>query len=962
MTAPTDNALLLAALAYADRGWPVFPCSPKTKQPLTRKESAPGAKDGGLYLATTDVEQIRAWWGKHPKAMIGVPTGSRTGDVIDLDLGDPQVITGAAYVERLRDHVGGLPDTAMVETGSGGFHLWFASDPAAPIGNGANVSPALHIPPPEGATREDGRKPKGAAVDVRGEGGYVIVPPSVREDGRAYTWCPGPEDGLSPPTEALARLMRKEEAKAARDAKAEASARGPWAPREPRNVEPSAALGLGEAAVLRYGRGALDKEVAAVSGAPGGGRNNALNTAALKLGGLVAVGALAESEVREALRGAAEACGLVKDDGLKAALDTIDSGLRAGLRRPRDLSEVRARAERDERRRQRREDAAASGAEDDGTGDEELDRIAALYPLPRLASPPLFYERHRGRVMVHKEVPAKRREAPAVVVPVATPFGMTARIRYLDREDAYGLRIAVEDMNGRPRHIDIERGDLARQGGGEIRALLFAAGLRTEDDGEHIAVRALKAADPKAEILVVSQPGWHELPGVPDPFFVCPDGEVIGTLADLAYELSVTTRMPPAIARSGTLDGWRDAVAEAVNAEACEHWTLGACAAFAGVIASLIGIDTHGINLSGLSTSGKTTAQKLAVSAWSTPDLRKPGLAQSAKSTVNAMEALAARANGTVLSLDDLANVTGPEVAQMIYTFASGAGRRRMTADATLKEIYTWSTFVILSAECSLEEKVKTDERGDWIAGMAARFADIDVTTVNRSVPRETLDRIAAVDRHFGHAGPAFIRGLLGEGLHLHPVALREEILADARRIAGTTADSTRVRAATSFALLRRAGEMAVAYGLLPRETPVRSCVAWAWGRFSKSSDARALDPEEQALAALRAWVAQRWGVTIREVGAQGGSREAEGWFDEDAVYVLREKLRAAAGNVMTEEATAGLLRRDGLLWREEKDGRPYLRYVKGLGKVQAYALKRPEFGREAANVVQYPSQGRAAS
>ena len=67
------------ALAIAARGWPVFPCSPRDKRPLTAKESAPGAKDGGLYLATCEIEQINMWWQRWPKAMIGVPTGARIG-------------------------------------------------------------------------------------------------------------------------------------------------------------------------------------------------------------------------------------------------------------------------------------------------------------------------------------------------------------------------------------------------------------------------------------------------------------------------------------------------------------------------------------------------------------------------------------------------------------------------------------------------------------------------------------------------------------------------------------------------------------------------------------------------------------------------------------------------------------------------------------------------------------------
>jgi len=157
---------------------------------------------------------------------------------------------------------------------------------------------------------------------------------------------------------------------------------------------------------------------------------------------------------------------------------------------------------------------------------------------------------------------------------------------------------------------------------------------------------------------------------------------------------------------------------------------------------------------------------------------------------------------------------------------------------------------------------------------------------------------------------------------------------------------------------------MAVRYGLLPPETPVAPAVMWAWGRFMRSSDARALAPEDQVVANLQSWVAQRWGVTIREVGTPGGSQKAEGWFDEDAVYILREGLRGAAGNILTEEATASILRGKEFLQRTEKDVRPYIRYIKGLGKIQAYALKRSEFGREAGasdNVVAYPAGGRYA-
>ena len=779
MNAPTGNLILDAALSYAARGWPVFPCCPTRKRPLTPKETAPGAKDGGLYVATTDPATITAWWKKWSKAMIGVPTGPTTGVVIDLDLGDPQIITGAEYLARLRDHVGGIPETAITETGSGGYHLWFAWDPAHPVANGANVVPALFIPPAEDAVTADGKKAKGAQIDIRGEGGYVIVPPSVRSDGRAYSWCPEPWDGIADATAALTRILTKDEVREAKEqtreaeaqARAEARAEatkgpGAWSKRErPAPGAGSDATEHPDAAregIERYAAAALDKEIGAVAAAGAGGRNHALNTAAFKLGQLVGAGALSEATVRSALEDAADRCGLTADDGNGTVQATINSGISAGVSKPRDLTGIGARARRAEDRRSGRDGSAEAGSSGDAhSSDAALHRIGLEYPIPPLTNPTVFYEFNRGRVMLHKEV--DRKNGPPIAIPVATPFGVTARLRFADREAAYGLRVAIQDMAGKPRYIDIERSDLARQGGGPIRERLFREGLKTEDDGEHVAVKCLKAAAPEIEITVVSYPGWHEDENFPTPVFVGPDGTVVGSDHETALELSMATRLPPPIAQAGTLEGWREAVEVAVNVEACEHWTLGACAGFVGPLLSITGLDTCGLNFSGLSSSGKSTAQRLAVSAWSTPDIRRPGLAYSAKSTVNAMEGLAARANSTVFSLDEMAHVSGQEVAKMIYTLAGGVGKRRMTAEAAMRESYTWSTFALLSSECSLEEKVKGD-RGDWVAGMAARFADVDVTSVNRSVERGVLDRIAAVDRNFGHAGPAFVQALIAEG------------------------------------------------------------------------------------------------------------------------------------------------------------------------------------------------------
>ena len=151
--------LLEAALRYAQQGWAVHPLVPHSKAPL----SAHGCKD-----ATTDADQIRAWWAEHPGANIGIATGAISGIVVlDVDVknGKPGNQTLAALVAQ---H-GELPTTPHQTTWSGGLQYFFEYDARV-----KNTAGAL-----------------GAGLDTRGDGGYVVAPPSrVEEAGRSgvYVW------------------------------------------------------------------------------------------------------------------------------------------------------------------------------------------------------------------------------------------------------------------------------------------------------------------------------------------------------------------------------------------------------------------------------------------------------------------------------------------------------------------------------------------------------------------------------------------------------------------------------------------------------------------------------------------------------------------------------------------------------------------------------------------------------
>jgi hypothetical protein len=271
---PNSPTVFEAALDYARCGILVFPCNPIDKRPLTSS----GFKD-----ATRDETQILAWWQQYPNAMIGAPMGPASGMwAIDLDLDPVKKIDGKATLDQLTAQRGPLPPTWATVTPRGGRHLIFAWDPNVEIRNSASKI--------------------GPGIDVRGNGGYICLPPSRNATGGAYQWEPGGPQNAALAPRWLVALAKATKARA-------------WA------------------------RAALDRECKNVAAALPGARNTTLNTAAFNLGQLVGGNALDEQEVRDRLFEAAETCRLVADDGAAAALATIDSGITAGKKQPRARSQ-----------------------------------------------------------------------------------------------------------------------------------------------------------------------------------------------------------------------------------------------------------------------------------------------------------------------------------------------------------------------------------------------------------------------------------------------------------------------------------------------------------------------------------------------------------------------------------------------------------------------------------------------
>lgn len=152
------------ALAYASLGWKVFPVA-KNKVPIKDHELG---LTGGFYAATSDPDTITKWWTVYPDAGIAVRTGAESGIfAVDVDVKDGA--PGMETLKELFDTYDTFPTTVTAETGSKGRHYLFSY-------------PNIHVKSSSHAL--------GRSLDIKGDGGYIIVAPSSNQAG-AYRWWEG---------------------------------------------------------------------------------------------------------------------------------------------------------------------------------------------------------------------------------------------------------------------------------------------------------------------------------------------------------------------------------------------------------------------------------------------------------------------------------------------------------------------------------------------------------------------------------------------------------------------------------------------------------------------------------------------------------------------------------------------------------------------------------------------------
>jgi hypothetical protein len=286
--------MLDAALRIAAEGHRIFPCD-ESKRPLIpwRTPHAPP-------LWTHDyIRQITDWWTQWPDALIGHPTGMRSSSsgpwcevVIDVDI--KRGAYGLQTLAELEQDYGPLPETCTSRTRSGGQHRWFWT--LSEIRNSAGKI----------------GKREAVGLDVRGEGGFVIVPPSAGYEWIGDSWMvPDGDVQLAELPDAwvnaLIRRAQKQEDDAARLA---------WIAESERSKEHTSDV--------------VQRLVREIATAPKGSRNDTLSRHAFTLGCIVAEKRMTAADAERQLEYAVKSWPAEERDERKDA-DTAARQLRAGM-------------------------------------------------------------------------------------------------------------------------------------------------------------------------------------------------------------------------------------------------------------------------------------------------------------------------------------------------------------------------------------------------------------------------------------------------------------------------------------------------------------------------------------------------------------------------------------------------------------------------------------------------------
>ncbi len=457
--------------------------------------------------------------------------------------------------------------------------------------------------------------------------------------------------------------------------------------------------------------------------------------------------------------------------------------------------------------------------------------------------------------------------------------------------------------------------------GNELRAALLSQGVEIDPEARSNLSRYLQSRIPKKRMRCAMQTGWAD---AGFKAFVLPDVVIGAGAGSVVFQSGEADGNEYTTA--GTLDGWR----QGVSLPAIDNpvLMLALCAAFAGPLLGRCSAESGGVHFVGDSSTGKTTALEAACSVWG-----GAGYKRSWRATANGMEGVAAMFNDGLLALDEISECDPRDIGGIVYALGNGRGKQRASRSGMARSVTRWRCCIVSTGERTIETAMH--EGGHRVkAGQSVRLLDIPVqrtygawdnlhSHASGHAMSDAIKRAAA--SHYGHAGRAFLERLTRH----HDDSFSDEL---AQLLAlpefAANGDGQVKRAATRFALLALAGELATGYGVTGWEAGAATAAAAdlfkAWKQQRGSTGANM--EQAQIKAAVLGFIEQHGASRFQDMGKPDATvHNRAGWRDSSGgvryLFTASGMKEAIKGFDLTR--AADVLIQCGALPARGADGKP---------------------------------------
>ena len=501
----------------------------------------------------------------------------------------------------------------------------------------------------------------------------------------------------------------------------------------------------------------------------------------------------------------------------------------------------------------------------------------------------------------------------------------------------WGLMLEWADPDGKKHTWPMPIELLFRQGADWYSALA-SGGWFGNPSARKKLVDFLSSVRPTRRIRCVPRTGWD------NTAYILPDAVYGDTSESVVLQ---SAHHGDLYRTAGTLDGWKEIAALSIGNS---RLSFALCAAFAGPLLRLAGLEGGGFSFEGGSSSGKTTALQIAASVWGGPEH-----VRSWRATDNGLENIAVLHNDNVLILDEVGQVNGKILAECAYMLANGQGKGRSSREGNLRKSHSWRLLFLSSGELGLADKLAENglkSRG----GQEVRFVGLPVDTSMLTELHGFPHAGAVINRlkeltalHYGHAGRAFLHKLTESDTMTTVLSELQPALANTVNcLVPAGSDGQVRRVAQRFALCGLAGGLAGQMGILPADFDAPGCAERCFHDWLAARGGIGASEDAAILAAVRLFIEQHGASRFQDLDRVAdtcpnrvGFRRTRNNITE--YLILPESFRAEVVKGYAETRAVRVLREAGWLRTPDKNRLKAQERLPGLGRVRVYIVRLPD-------------------